>query len=143
MTRVRAFSHYSPTPSRRASRLHDIFSSSVYCLGEVSAPMRTSFLPATVAFSMFEALGAPLWAAKARASLARISGRTATVGLTESERQTVVLAMEGRTNREIAESMFVSVRTVEANLSRAYAKLGVGSRRELRADLLPPAPQHP
>ncbi len=95
------------------------------------------------ALSMFEALGAPLWAAKARASLARISGRTATVGLTESERQTVVLAIEGRTNREIAESMFVSVRTVEANLSRAYAKLGVGSRRELRVDLLPPAPQEP
>ena len=62
---------------------------------------------------------------------------------TESERQTVVLAIEGRTNREIAESMFVSVRTVEANLSRAYVKLGVGSRRELRVDLLPPAPQEP
>ena len=37
--------------------------------------------------------------------------------------------------------MFVSVRTVEANLSRAYAKLGVRSRRELRTDLLSPAPQ--
>jgi len=82
-------------------------------------------------------------AAKAQASLARISGRTAAVGLTESERQTVVLAMDGRTNREIAESMFVSVRTVEANLSRAYTKLGVRSRRELRTDLLSPAPQEP
>ena len=95
------------------------------------------------ALTMFEALRAPLWAAKARASLARISGRTAAVGLTESERQAVVLAMEGRTNREIAGSMFVSVRTVEANLSRAYGKLGVRSRRELRADLVPSALHEP
>ena len=41
------------------------------------------------------------------------------------------LVAEGRSNREIAATMFVSVRTVEGNLSRIYAKLGLRSRTEL------------
>ena len=36
--------------------------------------------------------------------------------------------MQGLRNREIAERLYMSVRTVEANLSRVYAKLGVRSR---------------
>ena len=39
--------------------------------------------------------------------------------------------MQGRTNREVADALFVSVKTVEANLSRVYHKTGVRSRREL------------
>lgn len=84
----------------------------------------------------FDHLGAPLWAEHARRSLARISGRSAPHGLTPTERQVADLVVAGRTNREVAEALFMSVRTVESNLSRVYAKLGITSRRQLRADVL-------
>jgi DNA-binding CsgD family transcriptional regulator len=84
----------------------------------------------------FDHLGAPLWAEHARRSLARISGRSAPRGLTPTERQVADLVVAGRTNREVAEALFMSVRTVESNLSRVYAKLGITSRRQLRADVL-------
>jgi DNA-binding CsgD family transcriptional regulator len=38
---------------------------------------------------------------------------------------------DGRSNREVAASLFVSVHTVEANLKRIYRKLGVRSRVQL------------
>jgi DNA-binding CsgD family transcriptional regulator len=44
-------------------------------------------------------------------------------------------AARGLTNQEIAAELFVSVKTVEANLTRAYAKLNVRSRVELSARL--------
>jgi DNA-binding CsgD family transcriptional regulator len=84
------------------------------------------------ALAIFERLGAPLWADKARAELARIGGRRAAAGqLTEAEARVAKLAAAGRTNREIADALFMSVRTVEGHLSHAYAKLGVRSRTEL------------
>jgi len=84
------------------------------------------------ALSIFERLGAPLWAKKARAEVARIGGRRAVPGeLTEAEARVAKLAAAGRTNREIADALFMSVRTVEGHLSRAYAKLGIRSRTEL------------
>jgi DNA-binding NarL/FixJ family response regulator len=45
------------------------------------------------------------------------------------------LAAEGRANKEIAQALFVTVRTVEAHLSQAYAKLGVRSRAQLALEL--------
>jgi ATP/maltotriose-dependent transcriptional regulator MalT len=84
------------------------------------------------ALAIFERLGAPLWAEKARAELARIGGRRSVAGqLTEAEARVAKLAAAGRTNREIADTLFMSVRTVEGHLSRSYAKLGVRSRTEL------------
>jgi DNA-binding CsgD family transcriptional regulator len=84
------------------------------------------------AVAIFDELEAPIWSARARASLARISGRSASAGeLTETERQVAHLAAEGKTNREVAEALFVSQKTVEANLSRVYRKLGIRSRRQL------------
>jgi DNA-binding NarL/FixJ family response regulator len=47
------------------------------------------------------------------------------------ERRVARLAAEGRTNREIAAAAVISVKTVEANLTKAYRKLGVRSRTEL------------
>ncbi|HEV2814682.1 MAG TPA: helix-turn-helix transcriptional regulator, partial [Solirubrobacteraceae bacterium] len=51
--------------------------------------------------------------------------------LTRSERRVAELAAGGSTNREIAQALFVTPRTVEVHLSNAYRKLGIGSRREL------------
>ena len=85
------------------------------------------------ALAMFEELGAPLWGQRARAEIARLGGRRAQDRdeLTETERRIAELAAGGRSNREIAGELFVSERTVESNLTRAYRKLGVRSRTEL------------
>lgn len=74
-----------------------------------------------------------LWAERARGEIARLGGRRARDSdeLTKTERRIAELAAEGRSNREIAGELFVSERTVEANLTRAYRKLGVRSRTEL------------
>ncbi len=55
--------------------------------------------------------------------------------LTPSERRIVELAAAGRTNRQIAESLFVTLSTVEFHLRRAYRKLGIASRTGLREAL--------
>jgi DNA-binding CsgD family transcriptional regulator len=95
------------------------------------------------ALATFERLPAPLWAAKAKAELARIGGRQAVPGaLTEAEQRVAYLAVAGRTNREIAETLFLSARTVESHLSHTYHKLGVRSRTEL-ASALEAAHPHP
>lgn len=81
------------------------------------------------ALSTFEHLGTPLWAARARTELARIgSPGSSRDGLTETERRLAELAAAGLSNQEVAERAFVSVKTVEANLTRIYRKLGVKSR---------------
>jgi DNA-binding CsgD family transcriptional regulator len=88
------------------------------------------------ALTTFDDLGAPLWADRARRELARIGGRAPTsTGLTPTEAQIAHLVAEGRTNREVAEALFVSVHTVEANLKRVYRKLDVRSRTELARKL--------
>jgi DNA-binding CsgD family transcriptional regulator len=51
--------------------------------------------------------------------------------MTAREKEIVALAGQGRSNREIADALFVSVRTIEGHLGRAYAKLGITSRDEL------------
>lgn len=51
--------------------------------------------------------------------------------LTASERRVVELAAAGVTNRAIADHLFVTLRTVEVHLTRAYRKLGISSRAEL------------
>lgn len=55
--------------------------------------------------------------------------------LTERERQIALLAASGTASREIAETLHLSVRTVNNHLQHVYAKLGVTSRRELRKEL--------
>ena len=71
-----------------------------------------------------------------------ITGRDA---LTPGELRVARLAIEGLTNREIAQALFVTAKTVDTHLSHAYAKLDISSRRHLAAaiDALPasaPAP---
>jgi DNA-binding CsgD family transcriptional regulator len=55
--------------------------------------------------------------------------------LTPSERRVAELAAAGRTTREVAAELFVSPKTVEANLTRIYRKLGISSRAELGAQM--------
>ncbi len=79
-------------------------------------------------------------AEQARAEL-RATGarpRSASVGvdaLTPSERRIADLAAEELTNREIAQALFVTPKTVEVHLSNAYRKLEIRSRRQLRGAL--------
>lgn len=80
----------------------------------------------------FETLGASLWAKRTRAELDRVGLRRGSgAALTEGERRVAELVASGMTNREVAAALFISPKTVEANLARAYRKLGVSSRAEL------------
>jgi DNA-binding CsgD family transcriptional regulator len=83
------------------------------------------------ALQIFQEVGTPVWAEKARAELGRIGGRRRVEGLTPAERRVADLVAEGRTNREVAATLFLSEKTVATHLSHIYAKLGVRSRTEL------------
>ncbi len=84
------------------------------------------------AHATFERLGAMVWAERARAELARIGGRApAGDELTATERSVAALVARGRTNRETAAALFLSINTVEAALTAVYGKLGICSRTEL------------
>jgi DNA-binding NarL/FixJ family response regulator len=88
------------------------------------------------ALEIFERMGARLWASRARAELGRVGLRRASRDeLTESERRVAELAAQGLTNREVAAALFISSKTVEANLARVYRKLGIASRAELGAQM--------
>lgn len=61
--------------------------------------------------------------------------------LTQKELRIAELVASGATNRETADALFLSAKTVEWNLSKVYRKLYVRSRTELAAKLLqPPTP---
>ena len=97
--------------------------------------------PLVEALDLAARSGARPLAARAREEL-RATGarprrewRTGVEALTPSELRIVRLAAEGRSNREIAHELYVTLKTVEGHLSRAYTKLGIGGRGEL-ADAL-------
>jgi DNA-binding CsgD family transcriptional regulator len=87
------------------------------------------------ALERFDQLGAARWSERTAADLARLPGRRPADGnaLTAREREVAELVAAGLANKEIAARLFLSVRAVEANLSRVYGKLGVRSRTELAA----------
>lgn len=88
------------------------------------------------AHGVFVALGTPVQAEQAAVELAAVGGRpTRTSALTPVEEQVAALVAAGRTNREVARSLFLSVRTVESHLGRVYRKLGLRSRSELARQL--------
>ena len=89
------------------------------------------------ALEAFQGLGAAPWAQRARTEL-RAAGevgvdrdRSEAADLTAQELQVALLVAEGATNREAAATLFLSPKTVEVHLTRAYRKLGVRSRTEL------------
>ena len=93
------------------------------------------------AFDMFSTMGAEAFADRARRELltagesVRTRGATTLDDLTAQEAQIARLAATGQTNPEIGAQLFISPRTVEYHLHKVFAKLGIGSRRELCAVL--------
>lgn len=89
------------------------------------------------AAGVFRELGSPGWADQADTEIARVGGRPprATGELTPAERRAAELAAEGLSNKEIAQRLVVTVRTVEVHLKHAYAKLGIRSRTQLAGRL--------
>jgi DNA-binding CsgD family transcriptional regulator len=85
------------------------------------------------ALEIFETLGAAVYAERARSEVARIGGRMAAAGggLSETERRVADLVAQGLSNKEVATALSLSPKTVEWNLSKVYAKLGIRSRTEL------------
>jgi DNA-binding CsgD family transcriptional regulator len=97
--------------------------------------------PLREALGLATACGAEPLATQARSELYAAGARprtTAVTGpqsLTASERRVAALAAEGRSNREVAEALFVTPKTVEMHLGNIYRKLGISARRELPAAL--------
>jgi DNA-binding CsgD family transcriptional regulator len=85
--------------------------------------------------------GAAALAARAETELLATGARPRRVALsgveslTPSERRVAELAAAGPTNREIAQELFVTQRTVEVHLTSVYRKLGIDSRSQLSAAL--------
>ncbi len=79
----------------------------------------------------FEELGIPRWAERARDEAGRVGLHPANSILTATERRVAELVGSGSSNQETAAELFMSVKTVEANLTRIYRKLSVRSRTEL------------
>ena len=73
-----------------------------------------------------------LQATGARPRRLLVTGRDA---LTPSERRIATLAAEGRSNRDIAQTLFVTTKTVETHLSRTYRKLDITGRTQLSSAL--------
>ena len=110
------------------------------CLGErlrrakrqndARAPLRS-------ALETFDRLGAAPWSAQARAGLAAAGERPSSLPdrslhtLTAQELQVALVVASGATNKEASASLFLSPKTVEFHLGKAYRKLGLRSRSEL------------
>jgi len=94
----------------------------------------------TAALETSRRLGAGPWARRAEAELracgvptqAPSTAPNPLAGLTAQQREIVVLAGHGLTNGEIADRLYLSPRTVASHLYRAYPKLGIAGRHQLR-----------
>jgi DNA-binding NarL/FixJ family response regulator len=114
-----------------------------HSLAELGAALRRAGHRAAAREPLAEALdlaarcGARPLAARAREELKatgarpRREWRTGVEALTPSELRVARLAAEGRTNREIAHALYVTPKTVERHLARAYGKLDIAGRAEL------------
>ncbi|HUA07454.1 MAG TPA: AAA family ATPase [Solirubrobacteraceae bacterium] len=94
--------------------------------------------PLLEALSLSTRCGATALERRVRAELASIGIRPRTIArsgadsLTPSELRVARLAADGGTNREIAQTLFVTEKTVETHLGRAFRKLDISSRRQLQ-----------
>ncbi|MAT97752.1 MAG: hypothetical protein CL608_11455 [Anaerolineaceae bacterium] len=87
---------------------------------------------ALIAASRGEIVLPPQLAARALAALARgeVRAQQDVETLTDREREVLALLAKGMTNKDIAQTLFLSVRTVEAHLRNVYGKLNIASRTE-------------
>ncbi|MET9313993.1 helix-turn-helix transcriptional regulator [Kribbella sp. NPDC003505] len=88
----------------------------------------------TAAEACFTVLSASPYRLRAATDLAGLTGLTGSgaTGLTEREQEVVDLVNRSLTNREIADRLHVTPKTVEYHLRNIFAKRGVSSRRDLR-----------
>jgi ATP/maltotriose-dependent transcriptional regulator MalT len=99
-----------------------------------------------IALATAHEAGALTLARRARAELIAAGGRPRRAALrgvealTPSELQVARLAADGLSNRDIADALFVALKTVEQHLARTYSKLEIAGRRELAAALSSPTP---
>ena len=103
-------------------------------LGQIQHRQRQKTASTTLkdALRTFEELNTPLWANRAQMLLDQTCidpSRSAV--LSQTERRVAELAATGMTNRDVAATLSISPKTVEANLSRVYHKLDIRSRTEL------------
>jgi DNA-binding CsgD family transcriptional regulator len=103
---------------------------------EAREPLRRALELADVcgAQPLADAVRAEIHATGARPRTTALRG---VLALTASERRVADLAAGGQTNRDIAQVLYVTPKTVEVHLSNAYRKLGIGSRRDLARALAP------
>jgi DNA-binding CsgD family transcriptional regulator len=85
----------------------------------------------SAAADAFADLGIPRWAERARDEAGRVGLHPTTSTLTATEHRVAELVGSGHSNQETAAALFMSVKSVEANLTRIYRKLSVRSRTEL------------
>jgi DNA-binding CsgD family transcriptional regulator len=116
-------------------------------LADVGAALRRSGsrvqarAPLSLALSLAHAQGGLALAERARSELVIAGGRPrrralrGRDALTPSELRVAELAAQGKTNRRIAQELFVTLRTTETHLTSTYAKLGISSRDQLAAAL--------
>jgi DNA-binding NarL/FixJ family response regulator len=97
--------------------------------------------PLRLALDLAERCGAEPLVEEALSELHAAGGRPRTTALsgveslTASERRVAGMAAEGRSNKEIAQALYVTLKTVELHLTNTYRKLGIRSRHELAAVL--------
>lgn len=91
----------------------------------------------TQARTLFEKVGAQLWVQRVDDELGRLTKQSAnrSLGLTDAENRVAQCAAAGLSNKQIAAEMYISPKTVEANLSSVYRKLGIRSRSQLAQHL--------
>lgn len=121
-----------------------------YALADLGGALRRSNRRAEGRETLREALdlarrcGATVLAERAHEEIVAAGGRprrlvlTGVDALTPSERRISDMAAEGLSNREIAQALFVTLRTVEMHLSNAFRKLDISARTQLQTALTAP-----
>jgi len=96
------------------------------------------------ALETLEPLQANMWTERARDELSRVGLRrpAASDGLTPTQERVAELVRAGLTNRQIADTLYMSLRTVETHLTSVYRELGVKSRAQLITAMSASPPQH-
>jgi DNA-binding NarL/FixJ family response regulator len=119
-----------------------------YALSDLGAALRRANQRTTArerlrqALQLAQGMGAVMLAERAHEELLATGARPRRVmlsgvdALTPSERRVAGMAAEGLSNREIAQALFVALRTVETHMSNAFQKLGVSSRTQLATALV-------